>query len=88
MKANKGSAGIDRITIQYIREEVGEKRFIKETCGQLKNGTYRPSPVRRVEIPCGYLGNRGVHVAGPYFGTKARVDIADGPIYIVKVYKF
>ena len=51
VKANKGSAGIDKMTIEYIREGYGEKRFIKETCGQLKNGTYRPSPVRRVEIP-------------------------------------
>lgn len=51
VKANKGSAGIDKWTIQYIREEYGEKRFLKETCGQLKNGTYRPSPVRRVDIP-------------------------------------
>lgn len=53
VKANRGSAGIDKVTIQYIREEYGEKRFIKETCGQLKNGTYRPSPVRRVDIPKG-----------------------------------
>ena len=53
VKANKGSAGVDRVTIQYIREVYGEKRFIKETCGQLKNGTYRPSPVRRVDIPKG-----------------------------------
>jgi RNA-directed DNA polymerase len=51
VKANRGSAGIDRVTIQYIQAEHGEKRFIKETCGQLKNGTYRPSPVRRVDIP-------------------------------------
>lgn len=53
VKANKGSAGIDRMTILYVKETLGEKRFIKETCGQLKNGTYRPSPVRRVEIPKG-----------------------------------
>lgn len=53
VKANRGSAGIDRVTIQYIKEIYGEKRFIKETCGQMKNGTYRPSPVRRVDIPKG-----------------------------------
>jgi RNA-directed DNA polymerase len=53
VKANRGSAGIDRVSIQYIQEEYGENRFIKETCGQLKNGTYRPSPVRRVDIPKG-----------------------------------
>src|SRR5690554_5145276 len=53
VKVNKGSAGVDKMTIQYIREEYGENRFIKETCGQLKNGTYRSSPVRRVDIPKG-----------------------------------
>lgn len=53
VKANKGSAGIDRITIRYIQDEIGERRFIKETCGQLRNGTYRPQPVKRVEIPKG-----------------------------------
>jgi retron-type reverse transcriptase len=53
VKANKGSAGIDEMTIAFIMEEYGEKRFITETCGQLKNGTYRPAPVRRVDIPKG-----------------------------------
>lgn len=53
VKANRGSSGIDSITIDYIVLEYGEKRFIRETCGQLKNGTYRPTPVRRVEIPKG-----------------------------------
>jgi group II intron reverse transcriptase/maturase len=51
VKANKGSPGIDRVTIDYIVGEYGEKRLIKETCGQLRNGTYRPTPVRRVDIP-------------------------------------
>jgi group II intron reverse transcriptase/maturase len=53
VKANKGSSGVDKITIQSIVEDYGEKRFIAETCGQLRNGTYRPSPVRRVDIPKG-----------------------------------
>lgn len=53
VKANKGSAGIDKITIQSIKEAYGEKRFIAETSGQLRNGTYRPEPVRRVDIPKG-----------------------------------
>ena len=53
VRANRGSAGIDSVSIQYIREEYGERRFIKETSGQLRNGTYRPSPVRRVDIPKG-----------------------------------
>lgn len=53
VKANKGSAGIDKMTFQYIREEYRENRIFSETCGQLKNGTYRPLPVQRVDIPRG-----------------------------------
>lgn len=51
VKANKGSSGIDQVSIQQIVLEYGEKRFVQETCGQLRNKTYRPSPVRRVDIP-------------------------------------
>src|ERR1700691_6687521 len=49
VKANKGSPGVDGRTVdelpEYLRQhglEIGE---------QLRNGTYQPRPVRRVEIP-------------------------------------
>lgn len=49
VKANKGSAGIDGLTI----EETGE--YLKEQWPRIReeivNGTYRPQAVRRVEIP-------------------------------------
>jgi RNA-directed DNA polymerase len=49
VKANKGSAGVDGMTIQdavdYLR---GHWPKIKES---LLDGTYRPAPVRRVMIP-------------------------------------
>ena len=51
VKANGGSAGIDRITIQYIVQEYGEEQLIQETRELLVNGNYRPSPVRRKDIP-------------------------------------
>lgn len=51
VKANGGSAGIDRITIQYIVQEYGEEQLIQETRELLVNGKYRPSPVRRKDIP-------------------------------------
>jgi RNA-directed DNA polymerase len=53
VKANGGSAGIDQITIDHIVEEYGEERLIQETQHILKEGTYRPQPVRRKEIPKG-----------------------------------
>lgn len=47
--ANKGSHGIDRMGVNellpYLKENWGA---IKQ---QLLDGTYKPQPVRRVEIP-------------------------------------
>ena len=49
VKANKGSAGVDRRTVQ----ETGE--YLKTAWAgiraKLLNGSYRPAPVRRVSIP-------------------------------------
>ena len=53
VKGNRGSAGIDGITIRHIVQEYGEERFVREVQEQLVGGTYRPSPVRRKEIPKG-----------------------------------
>lgn len=50
VKANKGSAGIDEVTIKEI-EEKGVDSILKEIQEELKNGNYRPKPVLRVEIP-------------------------------------
>lgn len=53
VKGNRGSAGIDGVTIRHIVQEYGEERFVREVQEQLVGGTYRPSPVRRKEIPKG-----------------------------------
>ncbi len=49
VKANKGSAGLDGMTVQnlprYLIKHWPEHR------DQLLNGTYQPQPVKRVEIP-------------------------------------
>ena len=50
VKANKGSNGIDGITIEDI-EAKGVKRYLTGLQSELKSGTYRPLPVRRVLIP-------------------------------------
>lgn len=49
VKANKGAAGVDGLDIDQTAEQL-KRRWpgIKE---RLLNGTYRPSPVRRVGIP-------------------------------------
>jgi len=49
VKANKGSAGVDGMTVQQLPEYLKQQwPAIRE---QLLNGTYKPQPVRRVEIP-------------------------------------
>src|SRR6266446_95616 len=49
VKANKGSAGVDGITVGGITDYL--KQHWPATREQLLNGTYEPEPVRRVEIP-------------------------------------
>jgi len=49
VKANKGSPGVDRMTVQQLPEYLKEHwPAIRE---QLLRGTYKPQPVKRVEIP-------------------------------------
>jgi len=49
VKANKGSAGVDGITVGGITDYL--KQHWPAIREQLLNGTYEPKPVRRVEIP-------------------------------------
>ena len=49
VKANKGSAGVDGMTVRQLPEHLKQHwPVIRE---QLLNGTYEPQPVKRVEIP-------------------------------------
>src|ERR1017187_7545983 len=49
VKANKGSAGVDGMTVGGITDYL--KRHWPAIRDQLLSGTYEPQPVRRVEIP-------------------------------------
>jgi RNA-directed DNA polymerase len=49
VKANKGSPGMDGMTVDELPEYL--KQHELEIGEQLRNGTYQPQPVRRVEIP-------------------------------------
>ncbi|AMV60981.1 Mobile element protein [Pediococcus damnosus] len=46
---NKGAAGLDGMTVKDLLPYLKEHR--KELLEQLVNGTYKPAPVKRVEIP-------------------------------------
>src|SRR4051795_6745071 len=49
VKANKGSAGMDGMTVQQLPEYL--KQHWPSIRQQLLGGTYKPQPVKRVEIP-------------------------------------
>ena len=50
VRRNGGAAGIDRTTIADV-EEYGVTRLLDELAADLKAGSYRPLPARRVFIP-------------------------------------
>jgi group II intron reverse transcriptase/maturase len=50
VRANRGAAGIDRITLAAV-EQYGVDRLLNELAADLKDGRYRPLPARRVFIP-------------------------------------
>jgi RNA-directed DNA polymerase len=50
VRANRGAAGVDGVTIDdVVRSGVGD--FLDELAARLRTGTYRPRPLRRVHIP-------------------------------------
>src|SRR6266478_2233283 len=49
VKANKGSAGVDGMTVNELPEFL--KQHWPAIREQLLSGTYKPEPVKRVEIP-------------------------------------
>ncbi len=60
MKKNKGSPGIDGVTIgEFESHLIEELSQLKE---ELASWTYKPSPVRRVEIP--KPGGKGIRLLG------------------------
>src|ERR1700724_1188071 len=54
VRGNKGSAGVDRMTVHQLGDYL--KQHWPAIREQLRNGTYEPKPVRRVEIPKPYGG--------------------------------
>jgi RNA-directed DNA polymerase len=57
VQRNKGAAGIDRQTLEAVKE-YGVARLLGELQCELRGGRYRPLPVRRVQIPRPQGGSR------------------------------
>ena len=57
VRGNRGAAGVDRVTLAMV-EEYGTERMLAELQHQLRTGSYRPAPVRRVAIPKPAGGSR------------------------------
>ena len=52
VRKNKGSAGLDAVSISMVQQQ-GEQRFLEELSVELQAGTYRPQAVLRRYIPKG-----------------------------------
>jgi RNA-directed DNA polymerase len=50
VRANRGAPGIDGMTVEDV-ERSGVEEFLDELAVQLRAGSYRPQPLRRVRIP-------------------------------------
>ncbi len=58
IKRNKGSAGVDRQTIEATETWLHENINAKELLQQLRNGNYQPQAIRGVNIPKADGGKR------------------------------
>jgi RNA-directed DNA polymerase len=51
VRTNSGAPGIDRTTLDQIEQQYGVGRLLDELATELREGRYRPLPMRRVFIP-------------------------------------
>jgi RNA-directed DNA polymerase len=61
VRVNRGAAGVDRVTLAMV-EEYGVERMLGELARDLRNGSYRPAPARRVTIPKADGGRRALSI--------------------------
>jgi RNA-directed DNA polymerase len=81
VRANKGAAGVDEITLAEV-QDYGVGRMLSELQRDLQRGTYRPSPLRRRYIPKPDGGTRplGIHTVKDRVAQAATKVVLE-PIY-------
>ncbi|MDN5933771.1 MAG: group II intron reverse transcriptase/maturase [Pseudonocardia sp.] len=57
VRANRGAAGVDGVTLADV-EALGVERLLDDLAADLRAGTYRPAPTRRQDIPKPHGGTR------------------------------
>ena len=60
VKANKGAAGVDEVTVERYEQDLNNNLF--KLWNRMSSGSYFPPPVKAVEIP--KAGGRGVRILG------------------------
>ena len=60
VKANKGAAGVDGVSIEQFERDLKNNLF--KLWNRMSSGSYFPPPVKAVEIP--KAGGRGVRILG------------------------
>jgi RNA-directed DNA polymerase len=58
VRGNRGAAGVDRVTLAFVENEYGVERLLAGLQSDLRSGSYRPAPARRVDIPKPAGGSR------------------------------
>ena len=58
---NHGAAGIDRMSVKFF--EANAEHYLDGLGHELRNGSYKPSPIRRVHIPKGKGKTRPLGIA-------------------------
>jgi RNA-directed DNA polymerase len=78
VKANKGSAGVDRMTVDELSDYL--RKHWPEIREQLLSGTYKPQPVLRVEIPkpAGGVRKLGIPVVVDRWIQQAVLQVLQG----------
>ena len=59
--SNHGAAGVDRMSVEFF--EANAEYYLTGLGQELRNGSYKPSPIRRVHIPKGKGKTRPLGIA-------------------------